>query len=160
MAINKRLIRIIACFTNCRKAEKRRAKGLRTRIGGSTSTSQNSNKLREKIAWSVGRKPSRKPEHMDKDAEEVLWILCVCVRKARVEEGHSKTDILIYGRAVRQINNATFLICLPFRLWRLSFYVNGTLWQELHLAHSWESCMCVCMITKKHWNNLQCKYWW
>lgn len=83
MAINKWLIRIIACFTNCRKIGWRKGKEEKdsrqryettnTQIRSSTSTSQNSNKLLEKIAWCGGRKsPVAKPEHMDKDAEEVL----------------------------------------------------------------------------------------
>jgi len=83
MAINKRLIRIIACFTNCRKAEKRRAKGLRTRIGGSTSTSQNSNKLREKIAWSVGRKTEPQTGTYGQGCRGgPLNFMCVCAKSA------------------------------------------------------------------------------
>lgn len=76
--------------------------------------------------------------------------------RSRENQVEPKTDILIYGRAVRQINNATFLICLP-RLWRSSFYVNG----DFVAGTAFNPQLGVlCINNEKNRNNLQWKCWW
>lgn len=103
------------------------------------STSQNSNKLLRKIAWR-NKKPEKKknenePSHKSQTQRRAIcqvgrsfqfyistYYVCVCTHI----HAHicidlcmwNMRDSLIYGRAVRQINNATFsfagaLFCCP-----------------------------------------------
>lgn len=134
LAINKQLIRIIACFTNCRSAfvwmgqETRELEGRGREstclslayLYCTPSTSQNSNKLLRKIAWR-NKKPEKKRHKWRKNANE--------------NEPSHKSQTQTQRRAICQVGRS-------FQFYISTYYVCVC---TIHISHTYlYRFVCVC----------------